>query len=235
MECSAGSDPAEPLALRPARFQSAGTVAPAAGRITRAPAQVTRRRRKCRLPTCRTRPSSASAGTSRASTAPRRRAARRPGRACGARPSASARTPSAITAGRCTVPFSAGTSASSISAGSSCAMNSGRSAASASAAAARGVEPRHERAREGALGVARARARRRLLPQQQREPRRDLLVRDPQRLAVHLAGRLGHADVVAERLRHLLHAVDAGEQRHREDDLRRLPVGLLDRAAHVAG
>ena len=44
-------------------------------------------------------------------------------------------------------------------------------------------------------------------------------VGDAQRLAVHLLGRLGDPDLVAERLRHLPLAVDAGQQRHRQDDL----------------
>ena len=51
------------------------------------------------------------------------------------------------------------------------------------------------------------------------------------RLAVLLLGRLGHADVVAERLRHLPLAVDAREDRHRQRDLLGLPVGALDVAA----
>ena len=43
--------------------------------------------------------------------------------------------------------------------------------------------------------------------------------------------RLGDADVIAQRLRHLVHAVEALEQRHRHDDLRLLAIGLLQLAA----
>ena len=43
--------------------------------------------------------------------------------------------------------------------------------------------------------------------------------------------RLGDADVVAERLRHLVDAVQPLEQRHREDALRLLAVVLLQLAA----
>jgi hypothetical protein len=45
-------------------------------------------------------------------------------------------------------------------------------------------------------------------------------------------GRLRDPDVVAERLRHLLRPVDAGEQGNGEHHLRRLAVRLLDRPAH---
>ena len=50
------------------------------------------------------------------------------------------------------------------------------------------VEALHERARERALGVARAHVRRRRRAEQQPVPGLDQLVRDPQRLAVHLPG-----------------------------------------------
>ena len=47
------------------------------------------------------------------------------------------------------------------------------------------------------------------------------------------SGGLGHADVVAQALRHLLHAVQALEQRRRHHDLRLEPVGRHDVAADV--
>ena len=53
----------------------------------------------------------------------------------------------------------------------------------------------------------------------------------PHQLAEHLLGRIGHADVVAERLAHPPLAVEPGQDRHREHRLRLLAVGLLDVAA----
>ena len=61
--------------------------------------------------------------------------------------------------------------------------------------------------------------------QQQLVPGRERVVRDAQRLAVHLLRRLGDPDVVAEGLRHLRVAVEPGQQRQRQHHLRRLPVG----------
>ena len=66
------------------------------------------------------------------------------------------------------------------------------------------VEAGHERARERALGVARRDALRRRRAEQQVVPARHRGVGDRERLAVHLGRRVGDADVVAERLRHLL-------------------------------
>ena len=88
--------------------------------------------------------------------AARRRASRRPGPASAAPRSASGRTPrrSPPAGGPCR--SAAATVASSISSGSSCAMKTRSKPASASAGVRLGVEPRHERARERALGVARA-------------------------------------------------------------------------------
>ena len=56
-------------------------------------------------------------------------------------------------------------------------------------------------------------------------------VGDAHQLAEHLRRRLAHADVVAEALRHLLHAVEPFEQRHEEDDLLRLAFLALEIAA----
>ena len=65
-----------------------------------------------------------------------------------------------------------------------------------------------------------------------REVHREQLVGDAHDLAELLAGRLVDPDVVAERLRHLLLAVEADEQRRREHDLRLLAGALLQMAAH---
>ena len=56
-------------------------------------------------------------------------------------------------------------------------------------------------------------------------------VGDRHQLAEHLLRRLGDADVVAERLRHLLPAIGALEQRHGDDALRLLAEILLQLAA----
>ena len=80
--------------------------------------------------------------------------------------------------------------------------------------------------------VARRHALRRRRAQQQVVPARHRGVGDRERLAVHLVRRVGDADVVAERLRHLLDAVGADQQRHGQHHLLRLAVGGLDRAAH---
>src|SRR5688572_6076388 len=55
-------------------------------------------------------------------------------------------------------------------------------------------------------------------------------VGDRHQLPENLVRRLGYADVVAERLRHLLLAVQAFEKRHRQDALRLLAVLLLQLA-----
>ena len=47
-----------------------------------------------------------------------------------------------------------------------------------------------------------------------------------------MSGGFVDADVVAERLRHLVHAVEPFEQRHRHDDLRLLAVALLQLAPY---
>ena len=57
-------------------------------------------------------------------------------------------------------------------------------------------------------------------------------VGDAERLAVDLSGRLGDADVVPQRLRHLAFAVGARQQRRGQNDLLGLPVGALDVAPH---
>ena len=190
--------------------------------------------RNWRLPSCSTRPSSAAAGTSSGSAGSGSPSSFTPPWASLRR--ASEREPpkrSTITSGRCSVPPLAATTQlvdllrqlvrdeDAVEAG----LGLGRRL--------RAPEPLHERAREGALGVARADVGRDLVPEQQAVPGREQLVRDPQRLAVHLAGRLGDPDLVAERLRHLARAVEPVQQRHRQHDLRRLAVRGLQRAAHV--
>ena len=60
---------------------------------------------------------------------------------------------------------------------------------------------------------------------------RHRLVGEAQRLAVLLLRRLGHADVVAQRLGHLLDPVGPRQDRHRQDRLLGLAVGALDVAA----
>jgi hypothetical protein len=57
------------------------------------------------------------------------------------------------------------------------------------------------------------------------------LVVDAHQLAVHLGGRLVDADGVAQRLGHLLHAVEAFENRRHQHDLRLLAVVALQLAA----
>ena len=57
------------------------------------------------------------------------------------------------------------------------------------------------------------------------------LVRDAHELAEHLVRGFGDPDVVAQALRHLLHAVRALEERHRHDDLRLLAVRALEVAS----
>ena len=88
-----------------------------------------------------------------------------------------------------------------------------------------------ERASERALGIARAQRGIGIGVQQQPVPVRQRCVGDRQRLAVHLAGIVGDADVVAVGLRHLAHAVGPGQQGHGEDHLLGLTVGALDVAA----
>jgi hypothetical protein len=58
------------------------------------------------------------------------------------------------------------------------------------------------------------------------------LVANGHELAVHFGWRLVDADGVAEGLGHLLHAVEAFEDRRHEDDLRLLAVVALQLAAH---
>ena len=55
----------------------------------------------------------------------------------------------------------------------------------------------------------------------------DKLVGDRHRLPVHILGRVGDADVVAQALAHLLDAVGADEERHEEHLLGTLPFDLL--------
>ena len=93
-------------------------------------------------------------------------------------------------------------------------------------------EAPHERAREGALRVARAQALGDRAAEQQPVPGVQELVRDPQRLAVHVLRRIGDPDLVAVGLRHLALAVGPVEQRHGQHHLRRLAVGGLQRPAH---
>ena len=72
---------------------------------------------------------------------------------------------------------------------------------------------------------------RQLLAEQQPVVLGHRLVGDPHQPPEHLLRRVGHADVVAERLAHLLDAVGADQDRHGQDRLRRLAVGGLDVAA----
>jgi len=58
------------------------------------------------------------------------------------------------------------------------------------------------------------------------------IVRDAHNLAEHIVGLVGDADVVALGLAHFLFAVEADEDRHGDDDLRGLVVGLLYVAAN---
>src|SRR5262249_35454829 len=58
------------------------------------------------------------------------------------------------------------------------------------------------------------------------------LVGDRHELAEHLARRLGNADIVVQRLRHLVDAVEAFEQWQRQNALRLLAVMALQLAAH---
>ena len=58
------------------------------------------------------------------------------------------------------------------------------------------------------------------------------IVGDRHQLAEDLGRRLGDADVIAERLGHLVHAVEALQQRHHQHALRRLAVVLLQLAPH---
>ncbi len=91
------------------------------------------------------------------------------------------------------------------------------------------VEARDKRAGERALGVPRTElGRRGLAPSSSEYQDASALVGDAERLAVHLVRRVGHADVVAERLRHLALAVGPGEDRHRQDGLLGDPVRALD-------
>ena len=60
----------------------------------------------------------------------------------------------------------------------------------------------------------------------------DQRVADPHHFAENHLGRFRDADVIALRLRHLLHAVGPFEQRHGRDDLRRLPGVALQLAPH---
>ena len=88
----------------------------------------------------------------------------------------------------------------------------------------RPVEPRDERPGQRPLGVPRADPVRNRPSEQQLVPRAERRVGDAQRLAVDLVGRLGDADVVADRLGHLALAVGSDQQRHRQDHLLGLPV-----------
>ena len=211
MECSA------PSVLRKAPARAAGAASPQRRRTVAAAAGVTsrcgsRRRRNWRLPTCSTRPSSALGRAGRG----RRRASGSPS--------------------SCTPPWASIRRASERERPNALGDH-GRQVHRAVAGRDHGLldllgqlvrdeqrgrtppRPRRAAASEWKR-VTSARARARLasrgpapaggsLAEQQREPRRDLLVGDAQRLAVHLLGRVGDADVVAERLRHLLRAVDA--------------------------
>src|SRR5437773_975634 len=67
-----------------------------------------------------------------------------------------------------------------------------------------------------------------LAARQELPPLRQRLVGNRHRLAEHLFGWLEDRDRVAARLRHLLLAVEADEQRIGDDDLRLLPVALHD-------
>ncbi len=98
-----------------------------------------------------------------------------------------------------------------------------------------GVQPLHEPSRERVLGVARRQALRQRLAEQQLVPAGHRRVGQAQRLAVHLLRRIRDPDVVAQRLGHLAHAVDARQDRHRQRDLLRDPVRALHVAARAGG
>ena len=193
-----------------------------------------RRRPKRRFPTCSTRPSRRAGrcrgrrrdGSPSSLTPPcsiRRRASLR------LRPKASA-----ISAGMWTSPAVLaryGVSSTSL-------MSSGRlawtkrrskrsSAASRRPASWKRSTIRRARARFASLG----RPVRRRLAEQQPVVLGHRLVGDAHQLPEHLLRRVGDADVVAQRLAHLPDAVDADQDRHRQDRLRRLAVGRLDVAA----
>jgi len=105
-----------------------------------------------------------------------------------------------------------------------------------------GVEARHDLLRERNLHVARiaaggdllapARDRGGALEGEQLQIAPHEIVRNRHELAEHLGRRIGDPDVVAERLRHLVDAVEPLQQRHGEDALRRLAVVLLQLAPH---
>ena len=67
---------------------------------------------------------------------------------------------------------------------------------------------------------------------EQGEVLHDQLIRNFHELPEHLIRRLVDADVVAQRLGHLLRAVGAFQQRHREHRLRLQPVRVEQLAAH---
>ena len=90
--------------------------------------------------------------------------------------------------------------------------------------ASRGLRP-------AAVSRAARRSRPRTAIAQQIEVLPHQLVADRHQFGEHVVGGVGDGDVVALRLRHLLDAVEAFEQRHRHDALRLLAVLGLQRAA----
>ncbi len=67
---------------------------------------------------------------------------------------------------------------------------------------------------------------------QQRDPAPHQFVTDLHGLGDDIDGRLVDADVISERLAHLVHTVETLKQGHRHDHLRRLAVMLLQASAH---
>jgi hypothetical protein len=90
------------------------------------------------------------------------------------------------------------------------------------------VVARDERAGERPFGIARTELGRGRLAEQQPVPALERRIGEAERLAVDLARRLRHADVVPQRLRHSPHAIGAREDRHRQYRLLGYPVRALD-------
>ena len=140
---------------------------------------------------------------------------------------------SASSAGRWTDPFGplASTTASAISSGTSlrtCTWSKRSSAAAAASAPWKRSTSRRASSRLASPGCRSGSSSR---PQQQPVVLAHRRVGDAHQLPEHLLRRIGDADVVAERLAHPPHPVGPGQDRHRQDRLRRLAEGLLHVAA----
>ena len=192
--------------------------------------QLTRRRRKWRLPTCSTAPSRRSRGRSRSSR--RQRLAVEPDAALGQHPpGVRARHAEAVGDRRRQVDRAVGGRHRELLD----LLGRSRAARGRARTAPRPpAPPRRRGSAPPAPAPARAWRRAAEVPAGGRstassvEPRVHRLVGQRQRAPVHLARRLGDADVVAQRLRHLLHAVDPGQDRHGQHGLLGLAVGALD-------